>query len=433
VATTLGAIADEAAGFAGAKVAAIWIADDVARTLTVAAVGGDDAGSLPLATLPYGHGGVGWVAAHREVLHVGNVFADSRFVGLDWRRSHRLSSFLGLPLIVEDRLHGVLALDGSAPMILTATQLDQLADLARRAATILDDSRRHEELRRREAEIAATRAEAAARARELSALIAVAAVLGGAADLAEALRRICRELAAVTAADTVGAYLLDPQRNEVYPVAGYHVPEAVRKGLAGARLAVGDTRFGDLLFREQRLIWSDDAPHDERFVNAFFARFPHQSCAFVPVLAKASMPGVLHLIWWTQVRRLSANEIALLQAIGQQAGVMLDNARLLEAERRAEALRAATSLANAAAHEINNPLAVIVGNLELMTRDGYGDARRLERVLAAAKRIADIVRRMSRITRLANIETSGQLPPMLDLRRSSDDDPSIRSGGDATS
>jgi signal transduction histidine kinase len=217
------------------------------------------------------------------------------------------------------------------------------------------------------------------------------------------------------------------------PVAGYHVPEAVRKGLAGARLAVGETRFGDLLFREQRLIWSDDAPHDERFVNAFFSRFPHQSCALVPVLAKASIPGVLHLIWWTQVRRLSANEIALLQAIGQQAGVMLDNARLLEAERRAEALRAATSLANAAAHEINNPLAVIVGNLELMTRDGYGDSRRLERVLAAAKRIADIVRRMSRITRLANIETPGQLPPMLDLRRSSEDDPSISSGGDATS
>jgi hypothetical protein len=56
-------------------------------------------------------------------------------------------------------------------MILTATQLDQLGDLARRAATILDDSRRHEEVRRREAEITATRAEAAARARELSALI----------------------------------------------------------------------------------------------------------------------------------------------------------------------------------------------------------------------------------------------------------------------
>lgn len=144
MASTLGAIADEAAGLAGAKVAAVWIADDVARTLTVAAVGGDDAGSLPLATLPYGHGGVGWVAGHREVLHVGNVFADARFVGLDWRRSHRLSSFLGLPLIVEDRLHGVLALDGSAPMILTATQLDQLADLAgarRRSLTTVADTR----------------------------------------------------------------------------------------------------------------------------------------------------------------------------------------------------------------------------------------------------------------------------------------------------
>ena len=40
-----------------------------------------------------------------------------------------------------------------------------------------------------------------------------------------------------------------------------------------------------------------------------------------------------------------------------------------EAERRAETLRAVAQLANAAAHEINNPLAVIVGRLELLRRD----------------------------------------------------------------
>src|SRR4029453_8173799 len=40
-----------------------------------------------------------------------------------------------------------------------------------------------------------------------------------------------------------------------------------------------------------------------------------------------------------------------------------------EAERRAETLRAVAKLANAAGHEINNPLAVIVGRLELLRRD----------------------------------------------------------------
>jgi signal transduction histidine kinase len=68
-------------------------------------------------------------------------------------------------------------------------------------------------------------------------------------------------------------------------------------------------------------------------------------------------------------------------------------------------LRAA-KLANAAAHEINNPLAVIVGRLELLRRD-------------ASKQIAGIIAHMGRLKRL---ETPDDLPssPMLDLPRSSD-------------
>jgi GAF domain-containing protein len=418
--TILEGIAGEAAALAGVKVVAVWSADEATRTLTVAAVSGEDAGSLSLATLPYGLGGVGWVAANREAIQVADALTDSRFVGRDWRRSHGLSSFLGLPLVVRDRLQGVLALDGPGPITLTAAQRDQLAELTRQAATLLDDADRQEEVRRQEAALAASRGEVAARVREMSALIAVAGVLGTTTDLPESLRLICRELARLTAADTVGAYLLDRQRSEVYPVAGYHVPEAVRTGLMGARLPLGETRFADTLFEERRLVWSDDAPHEARFANSFFSRFPHRSCVLIPLVAKASVSGVLHLIWWTQARRLSASEEALLQAIGQQAGVLLDNARLLAAERRAEALRAVASLANAAAHEINNPLTVIVGNLTMLARAGALEPHRLERALEAAARIQDIVRRMSRVTRLENMETAGSLPPMLDLLRSSE-------------
>jgi GAF domain-containing protein len=422
--TSLEALARDVAACAGVKVAAVWVADEAARTLAVAAAAGDDAGSLPLVTLAYSLGGVGWVAANRQALEVADVFTDPRFVGLDWRQIHGLSSFFGLPLVIQDRLHGVLALDGPAPITLTAAQRDQLADLATRAATLLDDAHRQEEARRQEAALAASHAEVAARVREMSALITVAGVLGTTTDLPEGLRLICREVARLTAADTAAAYLLDRQRNEAFPVAGYRIPEEVRKGLAGARMPLGDTRFADTLFAERRVVWSDDAPHDPRFANSFFLRFPHRSCVLIPLVAKTNVSGVVHLVWWTQARPLSVSEAALLQAIGQQAGVLLDNARLFEAERRAEALRAATSLANAAAHEINNPLSIIVGNLQMLERaSGPDPSRRIARALDAAARIEEIVRRMSHITRLENVEDRGHLPPMLDLRRSSDAPP----------
>jgi signal transduction histidine kinase len=94
--------------------------------------------------------------------------------------------------------------------------------------------------------------------------------------------------------------------------------------------------------------------------------------------------------------------------------------RAEEAERKAETLRAVAQLANAAAHEINNPLSVIVGRLELLRRDlTPGAAGRLVQVVEASRQIAKIIAHMGRLTRL---ETLDDLPvsPMLDLRGSSE-------------
>jgi PAS domain S-box-containing protein len=87
-------------------------------------------------------------------------------------------------------------------------------------------------------------------------------------------------------------------------------------------------------------------------------------------------------------------------------------------------LRAITLVANAAAHEINNPLTVIVGSLELLQRRldaGGPESRWIDRAVDAAQRIREIIARMTRITR---VEASGSfpgVPAMLDIQRSSED------------
>jgi signal transduction histidine kinase len=87
-------------------------------------------------------------------------------------------------------------------------------------------------------------------------------------------------------------------------------------------------------------------------------------------------------------------------------------------------LRAVTLVANAAAHEINNPLTVIVGSLELLQHRlpaGGGEVKWIDRAVDASQRIREIVARMTRITR---VEASGDfpnVPAMLDIHRSSDD------------
>lgn len=93
--------------------------------------------------------------------------------------------------------------------------------------------------------------------------------------------------------------------------------------------------------------------------------------------------------------------------------------RAEDAERHSETLRAVAELANAAAHEINNPLSVITARLELIRRHvDPSQHPRLEQALEASKRIADIIAHMGRITRMETQADSG-VSPMLDLRRSS--------------
>lgn len=88
----------------------------------------------------------------------------------------------------------------------------------------------------------------------------------------------------------------------------------------------------------------------------------------------------------------------------------------------AEALRSVAQLALATAHEINNPLTVIIGSLQLLLVRGQVSeetAHSLERVIRAAEQIRDTVRNLSRITRLELARQSPSLPEVLDLRKSS--------------
>lgn len=101
-----------------------------------------------------------------------------------------------------------------------------------------------------------------------------------------------------------------------------------------------------------------------------------------------------------------------------------DRKRFENAEREAGALRSVAHLANAAAHEINNPLAVIVGRLTMLGQRAPTPAEGewVTKALTAAKRIQEIVQRMTEITRLEYMPESENIPPALDIRRSSEED-----------
>ena len=93
--------------------------------------------------------------------------------------------------------------------------------------------------------------------------------------------------------------------------------------------------------------------------------------------------------------------------------------RLRHAERESAGLRAVAQLATAAAHEINNPLSVITGQLYFLEKDPGVPAARVAAMQEAALRIREIVRLMLRVSKLEIAKQHPDLPEMLDLGRSS--------------
>jgi DNA-binding response OmpR family regulator len=91
------------------------------------------------------------------------------------------------------------------------------------------------------------------------------------------------------------------------------------------------------------------------------------------------------------------------------------------ARREMAALRAVHSLSLAASHEINNPLAIVMGYLQLIERSAGTDATLLRRIASmkdAAVRIRDVITFMGRVETLSTRGDWEGLPAMLDIARS---------------
>ena len=174
-----------------------------------------------------------------------------------------------------------------------------------------------------------------------------------------------------------------------------------------------------LLGRDARDFWPEDADGRRRWeALAAEAAVAGVATGFgLPYRATASTVRSVDLTIRRVVHDGRAYEVVMIRDAGAREA--LDAAR-----REVLDLRAITLVANAAAHEINNPLTVIVGSIELLQRRLPAEApeiRWVDRAIDAAQRIREIIARMTRITRVEASGTFPGVPAMLDIRRSSDD------------
>jgi two-component sensor histidine kinase len=198
------------------------------------------------------------------------------------------------------------------------------------------------------------------RARELTALYAVSAAMNQALSEEEALSRALERVLEVLQLESGRIYLLDPRTAQLTLASAQGNPALL--DVDEPAISPGDCLRG-LATQTGELHQTADLMSDPRVSrgHATCRNIAGYVCAAVPLPAKDRTLGVLHVASRRETE-FSDADMALLRSIGAQIGVAVENMRLREEARRAEAL---STLIQEMHHRIKNNLQTVADLLSL--------------------------------------------------------------------
>ncbi len=315
----------------------------------------------------------------------------ARYLGPAAEELEQIRAALIVPVKVEHRLRGIVLLgEKLSGDIFAGQELEVLSVLANQAGIAMQNARLYEgaERERRRLEVLYELSRRLATVNETDRILAVV--------VEEARRLLGADLAALRLVEGDELVL--------------RASTDARLSGARPRLQVGRSLTGVVVASDRTVVVEDvvaDARYDPAHKRAA-AEAGFRGFLGVPIRATGRPPlGVLY-VSTRPARRFRADEVSLLTALADQASVMLEKSRLAAERRQAEdALRQSEKLATmgqllaGVAHELNNPLTVILGYSGLLNGRLKGGPMEgaAEQIEAAAQRCGRIVRNFLALAR----------------------------------
>jgi nitrate/nitrite-specific signal transduction histidine kinase len=296
-------------------------------------------------------------------------------------RAEGYHSVVLLPLVHSNESLGFLALYHETPRSYSEDELELAQTFANQAAIAIKNARLFDTIHER--------------ASQLSALYAVATSVSQTLELDQVLNDALDTILPVMQANVGWIYLVDDEM-EGLMLAAYRAPEGTAApeadwlpfgaGLSGSVAAGG----ASVLFGDE----GDTAAHD----MPAGLRHHFRSVMVTPLSARSRVVGVLGVATTSPAGRLfGQREADLLNSIGQQMGIAVENARLYDESREVAVLAERNRLAREFHDTLVQDLAGIVLQLEaaerLATRQPEATASTLERARKLARRSLEEARR----------------------------------------
>jgi GAF domain-containing protein/CheY-like chemotaxis protein len=313
-------VAEAAVEVLGSSESRVWLADDDGAALVLSGQSGSLAATPGPERVAKGEGLVGVVATTRAPLAVTDLATDPRVQNVERVRAEGLASFAGVPVLLGERLLGVLTVTMRARHTFAAEELALLQSLATHAAVAVDNARRFEE-------------ETAHRAR-LAALVEINTTLEAAEPTEARLTALAEAAARLLGVDNAGFRLVEGEELVVAGLAG-----TAGQTMQRPRIRIGESFSGQVVKDGRPLTASlDEVPALIPEHRDADTRLGYTHVLGVPLRAGHRIMGVLV---FRARRPFTTRHVESAQAFAGQAAVALEHARLSrEAQRQAERMRA---------------------------------------------------------------------------------------------
>ncbi len=274
--------------------------------------------------IPVGQGFAGRIAAERRPVVVADV--DHADILNPILREKGIRSLLGVPLLVEGRVIGVLHVGTLTPRLFTDDDRNLLQLAADRAALAIEHAQLLESERRARvnAERASDRLQALQRITD-----AALAYLPQEELLAELLQRTSE----ILHSDTAAILLVEPNGEHLRARAAKGIEEEVEQGV---RVPVG-RGFAGRVAAQREAVFIEDIDRAD-IHNPILREKGIRSLLGVPLFVEGRVIGVLHVGTLTP-RRFTADDRDLLQLAADRAALAIEQAALYEQRRVAEAVQ----------------------------------------------------------------------------------------------
>jgi serine phosphatase RsbU (regulator of sigma subunit)/putative methionine-R-sulfoxide reductase with GAF domain len=304
--------------------AAFLLLDDAGDTLVARAAKGIEEEVEQGVRIPVGRGFAGRIAAERRAITIEDV--DHADILNPILRERGIRSLLGVPLLVEGDVIGVLHVGTLTPRYFTAGDQNLLQLAADRAGLAIQHARLY-------AQEQEAHREAAATARRLEALQRVTDAALAYLSLDELLTELLHRMTEILDTDTAAFLLLDDAGDTLVARAAKGIEEEVEQGV---RIPVG-RGFAGRIAAERHAITIDDVDHAD-ILNPILRERGIRSLLGVPLLVEGDVIGVLHVGTLTP-RQFTAGDQDLLQLAADRAALAIQNARLFHDRRVVESLQ----------------------------------------------------------------------------------------------